>query len=112
MVRFASTAPHRLWLGQTVLVIEAAKTDLSGQPLTVAELLDRASQTISRSLGTTYRVFLGAEEGKPAKRATLGWLVREIDPADIRRKYLRVTAKGRWIIEEVIEATQEEQEAA
>jgi len=112
VMRLASLAPDRLSLGQAVFFIEAAKADLSGDPLTVSEVLERTSQTISRSLGTTYQVFLDAKEGKPAKRAALGWLVREIDPADNRRNYLRLTAKGRRIIEEVIEATQDEREAA
>ena len=37
---------------------------------------------------------------------------REIDAEDNRRKYLRLTAKGRRIIEELIQATQQEREAA
>jgi len=112
VMRLASLAPDRLSLGQAVFFIEAARADLAGHPVTVSELLERTSQTISRSLGTTYQVFLEAEEGKRAKRAALGWLVREIDPADNRRKYLRLTAKGRRVVEELIPAAQEERETA
>ncbi len=112
LIRLASLAPDRLSLGQAVFFIEAARADLSGQPATFTELRDRTGPVISRSLHTTYKVFLGTDEREPRRQTALGWLVREIDAEDNRRKYLRLTAKGRRIIEEVIRAAQEERETA
>lgn len=112
LIRLASLAPDRLSLGQAVFFIEAARADLSGQPATFTELRDRTGPVISRSLHTTYKVFLGTDKREPRRQSALGWLVREIDAEDNRRKYLRLTAKGRRIIEEVIRAAQEERETA
>lgn len=112
LVRLASMAPERLSLPQAVFFIEAARADLSGQPATFTELRDRTGPAISRSLHTTYKVFLDAKNREPKRQTALGWLTREIDAEDNRRKYLRLTAKGRRIIEELIQATQQEREAA
>lgn len=112
LIRLASLAPDRLSLPQAVFFIEAARADLSGQPATFTELRERTGPAISRSLHTTYKVFLDAKNREPRRQTALGWLTREIDAEDNRRKYLRLTAKGRRIIEELMEATQQEREAA
>lgn len=102
LIRLASLTPERLSLGQAVFFIEAARADLAGRPATFTEVRDRTGPVISRSLHTTYKVFLGADDREPKRQAALGWLAREIDPDDNRRKYLRLTARGRWMIEELM----------
>lgn len=112
LTRLAALGPERLTLAQGVFFVEAARADLSGRPATFTEIREVVGDVISRSLHTTYKVFLD-EEGRTAKRQTaLGWLMRETDRADNRRKYLRLTAKGRRVIEELMGAVDESREAA
>lgn len=112
LVRLAALAPERLSLAQAVFFIEAARADLSGKPATFTELREKTGPAISKSLHTTYKVFLGAKDREPKRQAALGWLARETDPTDNRRKYLRLTATGYRIIEDLMQATQKRLEAA
>lgn len=112
LIRLASLAPDRLSLPQAVFFIEAARADLSGQPATFTELRDRTGPAISKSLHTTYKVFLDSKNREPKRQTALGWLTREIDAEDNRRKYLRLTAKGRRVVGELIQTNQKEREAA
>lgn len=112
LLRLAALAPERLSLAQAVFFIEAARADLSGKPATFTELREKTGPAISKSLHTTYKVFLSAQDREPKRQAALGWLARETDPTDNRRKYLRLTATGYRIIEDLMQATQKRLEAA
>ncbi|BDW83715.1 hypothetical protein MACH24_31530 [Erythrobacter sp. Dej080120_24] len=102
LIRLAEHAPERLTLSQSVFFLEAAIADLSGRPATFTEIKEKHGGVMSRSLHTTYKVFLG-EEGRESKRQqALGWLMRETDPSDNRRKYLRLTVTGRRVMEDIL----------
>ncbi len=83
----------------------AARADLRGRPSTFSEIRDAVGPSVNRSLHTTYKVFLD----KPLKRsdydsnrAGLGWLTREIDPDDNRKKFLRLTQVGKDVLARIL----------
>jgi hypothetical protein len=61
-------------------------------------------------LRTSYKVFLDRKDREATRRTALGWLIRQVDEQENRRKYLRLTQNGRQFIEELMEATQQERE--
>lgn len=113
LARLTAYATDRLSIAQAVFFIEAARADLAGRPATFTEIRDSAGDAISRSLHTTYKVFLGDEgREKNRRQQALGWLVRELDHTDNRRKYLRLTAKGREVIKNLFQDIEDRKEAA
>lgn len=104
LLALAELGPERMTVAQTTFFMFAGLADLAGKPATFTELRDLIGPVMSKSLHTTYKLFLG-EEGRDSKRqAALGWLMRETDPSDNRRKYLRLTKEGRRVLTEVIGA--------
>jgi hypothetical protein len=95
-------APDRLSVAQGSFFLLAGLADQAGKAVTYTDLKEALGDVINRSLHTTYRVFL--DEGRTrgdCREAGLGWLTRETDPKDNRRRYLKLTPAGRAILEEV-----------
>lgn len=95
---------ERMSMGQVTFFLFAGLADLAGRPATFTELRDLIGPSMSKSLHTTYKVFLGHKEREQRRQVALGWLMRELDPSDNRRKYLRLTKQGREIMAEVVRA--------
>lgn len=95
---------ERMSMGQVTFFLFAGLADLAGRPATFTELRELIGPTMSRSLHTTYKVFLGSTEREQRRQVALGWLMRELDPSDNRRKYLRLTQEGRRVMAEVVRA--------
>ena len=102
--RLAGLGPDRLTLTQASFFMHAAIADLSGKPSTFTEIREIMGDSINKSLHSTYKVFVDESRNRGIKREPgLGWLARDVDPADNRRKYLRLTAIGRGVLSQVFE---------
>jgi hypothetical protein len=109
LIELAEQAPERTTAAQMAFFVLAGMADAAGKPATFTEIRDAVGPTINRSLHTTYKVFLDRVQRRsdtPATRQGLGWLTREEDPEDNRRKYLRLTPKGRAVIRSLVETLQ------
>lgn len=104
LLALTELGPERMTMAQTTFFLFAGIADLAGRPATFTELRDLIGPAMSRSLHTTYKVFLGTDEREAKRQAALGWLLRETDVSDNRRKYLRLTKEGRAVMAEVIRA--------
>lgn len=100
---------ERMSMGQITFFLFAGLADLSGKPATFTELRDQIGPAMSKSLHTTYKAFLGTTERESRRQVALGWLMRELDASDNRRKYLRLTKEGRRVMAEIIRAVTGEQ---
>jgi hypothetical protein len=88
---FAEAGHDRLTINQAAFFLLAATADARGKPVTLTEIMEMSDGVIGRSIANSYKVLL-----EPSRKDfALGWLVREPDPDDERRKYLRLTPKGR-----------------
>ena len=99
MIALAQRAPDRLTISQLSFFLSAAIADRSGRPATFVEIREELGGTVSKSLHTTYKVFLdGSRRSEREKRTGLNWLETETDPNDNRRKFLRLTRKGSRVL--------------
>lgn len=102
LVALAELSPERLTLGQAAFFLHAGIADLRGTAATFTDIKDALGDTINRSLHTTYKVLVDESRKRGERREPgLGWLTRETDPNDNRRKYLRLTQRGRSILTDV-----------
>lgn len=108
LLRLAELVPERTTLAQMSFFLLAARADLLGKPSTFTEIRDAVGPAVNRSLHTTYKLFLD----RPLKRSDyestrtgLGWLTREMDSADNRRNFLRLTPVGKAILAGVLPAS-------
>jgi hypothetical protein len=104
MTYLAEQAPERTTAAQMAFFVFAAIGDALGKPRTSTEIKDELGPVVNRSLHTTYKVFLDREQRRSdtdTRRQGLGWLTREEDPDDNRRKYLRLTKRGRAVLQEL-----------
>lgn len=109
LLALAEEAPERMTMAQGVFFLYAGMRDLLGAPATFTELKETVGETVNRSLHTTYKVLVDEGRNRNGKREPgLGWLTRETDPADNRKKYLRLTAKGRNVLTTVMAALEPE----
>jgi hypothetical protein len=100
----AEQAPERTTSAQMAFFILAGIADAAGKPATFTEIKEEIGPAINKSLHTTYKVSLDREQRRSdtdAVRQGLGWLTREEDPIDNRRKYLRLTSKGRDVLRDL-----------
>lgn len=105
LIELAEQAPERTTAAQMVFFLLAGLADEADKPATFTEVRDAAGPAINRSLHTTYKVFLDRPQRRSdtdATRQGLGWLTREEDPEDNRRKYLRLTPKGRRVMKGLV----------
>ena len=65
--------------------------------MTLGEIMEAGDGVLNKSLANTYKVLLEPNR-RDYKEIGLGWLYRENDPDDERRKYLRLTDKGRAVL--------------
>lgn len=98
----AELAPERMSLSQAVFFLFAGLADLAGRPATFTDLKEAVGSSINKSLHTTYKVLLDESRRRGTSRDPgLGWLTREVDREDNRKKYLRLTNRGRQVLKEL-----------
>lgn len=86
----------RLTINQAAFFFLVAAADARGRPLTLTEIMEDNDLALGKSIQNSYKVLL-EPHGRNPKDFALGWLTREPDPDDERRKFLRLTDKGREI---------------
>lgn len=96
----SSYAPNRLSLPQASFFALAALCDRAGRPGYISELRDALGERGGRSVQNSYRVFLAPSE---ERQDGLGWL-RQSYARDGRKRMIRLTPKGRAVIEKVLAA--------
>lgn len=104
LLKMAELGPDRLSISQGALFLFVGLADLSGKPATFSDLREDLGPALLKSLHTTYRVFLTDDEREPDRSTSLGWIYRQTDPADNRRKYLRLTPRGCEVLQAVLSA--------
>lgn len=103
LLYLAEEGNDRLTINQAAFFTIAAAADLRGAPMTLTEIMERGDGIVTKSLKTTYKVLL--DPSPSYKSIGLGWLSREPDPADERKKYLRLTKKGRNVVKAMMLAS-------
>ena len=87
--------PARASLRQGLAFVFVAYVNALGRNVTMTDLrdsfsqLDNGAETVGQSLAKSFSLFID-EEGSGG----LGWVKQEVDRADKRKKYLRLTASG------------------
>jgi hypothetical protein len=102
LLHFAKVGNDRLTINQVTFFLLAARADARGQALTLNELMEATEGVIGQSVKNTYKALLEPKGRNPKTTTALGWLTRETDPNDERRKYLRLTPLGREIAEAAV----------
>ena len=100
----ADAGNDRLTINQAAFFLLVSAAEARGTPRTLKEIMDAAEGVIGRSVQNTYKVLLEAKGRHPKTMTALGWLTRETDPDDERRKYLRLTPKGRRVAKAALRA--------
>ena len=95
----SSYAPNRLSLPQAAIFLAAAICDRMNRPESISSLRDTLGPLAGRSVKNSYQVFLAPEDSEQGR---LGWLRRSVNPLDARERLLRLTPKGRRVIERVV----------
>lgn len=101
MMVLGEMAPERMTLSQAIFFIVAASADLAGKQPTFSDVRDALGDEINRTLHTTYRIVLEKSRVYPKG---LGWMTRVTNPNDNREKFLKLTPKGREVMQEVLRA--------
>ena len=96
LMYLAEAGNDRLNINQAAFFLIAAAADARGVPLTLSEIMAATEGVLNRSLSNTYKVLL-APNNRDYKKIGLGWLMREPDPEDERRHYLRLTRTGQSV---------------
>lgn len=86
----------RLTINQAAFFFLVAAADARGRPLTLTDIMEANDLALGKSIQNSYKVFL-EPHGRNPKDFALGWLTREPDPDDERRKFLRLTEKGKEV---------------
>lgn len=102
LIAAADLAPDRMTLSQLTFFLFAAMADIRGTPATFSDIRDTAGPRVRKSMHTTYKILLdGSRRSDRADTPGVGWLRREEDPLDNRRKFLRLTPKGRNVVQAI-----------
>lgn len=91
----AEEGHDRLTANQLLFFCTVAEADLKGSPLTLTEAKEVLGPAMNKSVHTSYKTFLVPRGDSSAHG--IGWLDTEPDPRDMRRNYIRLTARGREI---------------
>lgn len=91
----AEAGHDRLTINQAAFFLLVAAADARGAPLTLTELIEGTDGVLGKSIVNSYKALL--EPHGRTKDFALGWITREPDPDDERRKYLRLTDKGKEV---------------
>lgn len=107
MTVLGELCPERITLRQSTFFLYAALADLVGRPATFSEIRNAVGPEIGKSLTSNLIALFYEGRSREGRRDVgYGWLMRESDPDDRRRKYIRLTATGRRVMAELTEALQ------
>lgn len=95
LLYLADVATDRLSLTQAAFFMMAATADVMGKPATRSQLMDTYGESFRGSIRNSYRSLLEPTSRYPK---ALGWLSIEVNQADSREHFLRLTNEGRSVI--------------
>jgi hypothetical protein len=101
LLYLAKVGSDRLTLSQAAFFMAAARSDAAGRPATRSSLLQTYCDVFRGSIRNSYRQLLPPSRLYPKG---LGWLDTEPNPNDDREQFLRLTKKGKSVIECVLMA--------
>ncbi len=104
MAVLAELAPDRMALSQAIFFLTAAAEDLAGKRPTYTDVRALLGDEINRTLHTTYRIVLEPSRVYPKG---LGWMTRVQNPNDNREWFLKLTPKGKSVVNRVVEALEQ-----
>ena len=96
----ASLLPERITLSQATFFLLTASADIAGKQPTYTEIKETLGPAVNRSLHSTYRSLLTPSKAVPYGA---GLLERFENPDDNRQKILKLTEKGRELINQLID---------
>lgn len=96
LMYLADAASEKMTLRQAAFFMLAAAADASGRPATRTQLLASQELPPKSAVRNSYRQLL--EPSRPYPDA-LGWLSVEENPLDAREQFLRLTDKGKAVVE-------------
>ena len=95
----AEVGSDRLSLTQAAFFMQAATADAAGSPTTRTEIITANSAWMRASVRNSYRQLLEPSRVYPN---ALGWLCTVENPMDARENVLRLTEKGRDVVERAL----------
>lgn len=99
LLYLADVASDRLSLTQAAFFMLAATADASGKPATRSSIIQAYEDTFRGSIRNSYRQLLAPSRLYPKG---LGWLEIELNQNDSREHILRLSKKGRSVIQGAI----------
>lgn len=101
MAVLADETPVRLSSAQIAFFLAAANAQALGDPATSGEIGDMLGKKVAQTVRSTYLRLCEPTEGFPD---AVGWLVRDVDPNDGRRRLLTLSEKGIDVINSILVA--------
>ncbi|MFN3558931.1 MAG: hypothetical protein ACK4UQ_06550 [Brevundimonas sp.] len=87
---------------QILAFLAVAQAEADGKSIMLSDIRDiegsDGQPIIGQSIAQTFAMLLDPSEREPRG---LGWVRQEVDPDDRRRKYLKLTDKGRAVLESI-----------
>jgi hypothetical protein len=99
LLYLSGAASDRLSLTQGAFFMLAATAEAAGKPATRSSLIAVHAEEFRGSIRNTYRQLLEPSRKYPN---ALGWLAAEPNPNDDREMFLRLTKRGRQVIERML----------
>jgi len=108
LLAMTSITPPRASARQMLAFCIVAMANIRNESLNMADLMTSAGDDVDgkailgRSIERTFGLFMEPTKQNPDG---LGWVTQEMDPEDRRKKYLKLTDKGREAVTKITEAT-------
>jgi hypothetical protein len=97
----AEAVPARMSVRQVLAFTIIAYANAMGRSITLTEVREIAGEGLGQSIERTIQGFLAPTKREPD---ALGWLEQVPDEDDRRKKYLVLTERGRFIVNEMTKA--------
>lgn len=97
----AEAVPARCSARQVLAFCIIVYANAKGQSVTLSQVREVAGEGLGQSIEKTIQMFFSPSKNQPD---ALGWLEQEVDEDDRRKKYLKLTARGRHVANEIARA--------
>lgn len=97
----SEATPDRMSIRQMLAFLMIGYANAKGQSIALTQVRELAGEALGQSIERTIQVFFPPTKNMPS---ALNWVYQEVDEDDRRKKYLKLTAQGRWIINQVTQA--------
>ncbi|MFN3573605.1 MAG: hypothetical protein ACK4TR_08770 [Phenylobacterium sp.] len=97
----SEACPARASVRQVLAFSIIVYANAMGRQITLSQVREIAGEGLGQSIERTIQLFFAPTKQVPD---ALGWIEQEVDEDDRRRKYLKLTARGRKIANEMTKA--------